>query len=1176
MVVKPDFCYIQITCVLHYIRIILFQMMGILAILYAHAQYPTTTIYSNYKQKIIPVSNTSSIQIDTLSIIPNSFTIQGVDSLHYQLDYINAILYWKIPPQDSFVKVTYRVFPSLSRKVQGFSYDSLVLNSSTPILSPPSQIRNNSLFNFGNINAQGSFGRQIGFGNNQDVVLNSTLNVQLSGMLADSIELQAAITDNNIPIQPDGNTQQLNEFDEVYIRFKKNNWQLNIGDMDLREDKHYFLKFYKRLQGISFATSNNISSNTTSSTLISGAIAKGKFTRNVFQGLEGNQGPYRLSGANGEVFFIVLANTERVFIDGVLLQRGEDQDYVINYNTAEITFTPKHMITKDSRIQIEFEYADRNFLNTNIYAMQQLDFGKKLKLRIGYFANTDAKNSSINQVLNTSQKQFLYNIGDSIHQAYYPSAMRDTLAVGKILYEKVYDTINGIIDSFYRYSTNPEKTLYNLAFTEVGIGNGNYIPDNNNANGKVFTYVAPINGVKQGNYEPVMLLIAPRSQQLLNFGIDYNITPYTSLTTEVAASNYNVNTLSNLHKGDDKGYAAKVNLRNTKLISTRHNLSLHTSIDYEYVQQRFQPLERLRGVEFTRDWGLPLISERATENIIKASAELKNDQANKLSYTFTNYKRSDHYNGFQNALVQYMNWKNWIFNNQFIITQYNSASDKGYFLRPIIDISKKLTWLDNWSIGAKYTLEENDTRDKLTDTLSLTSFSFNTYTAYLKSKEEGKNKYAISFYTRSDKYPMYHKLERGDRSYNINLQAEILSNAKRQFYLNTTFRKLKVYNDIISPQTEDNTILTRAEYQMNEWKGVLTGNILYEVGSGQEQKREYAYLEVPSSTGQYTWLDYNEDGIQQLNEFELAAFADQAKFIRIFTPTNEYIKANYTTLNYAITLTPKQWWTGATPSPLQKLVSRFILTSSLQASKKNMAKGMFEMNPFSQSLKDSNLITLSTMLANTLSFNRQSNKWGIDISHLRNNNKAFLTYGYETLQNREWNLKSRYFLSRSLTINLNALMGSNALYTEDHQFQNRNYDIKRNNGETLLSYIRGTSFRITGGYKYEVKNNSSIYGGEKAISNALTAETKYNILQSASLIGKFTFNNLSYSSEVSAQSTIGYIMLDGLLPGKNLLWNIMLTKRLLNNLELNFQYDGRKPGSARTIHTGKASLTAIF
>ncbi|MGZ8541605.1 MAG: hypothetical protein ACXWV6_13190 [Chitinophagaceae bacterium] len=111
----------------------------------------------------------------------------------------------------------------------------------------------------------------------------------------------------------------------------------------------------------------------------------------------------------------------------------------------------------------------------------------------------------------------------------------------------------------------------------------------------------------------------------------------------------------------------------------------------------------------------------------------------------------------------------------------------------------------------------------------------------------------------------------------------------------------------------------------------------------------------------------------------------------------------------------------------------------------------------------------------------------------------------------------------------------------------------------------------------KTKKNHPAYGGEKAASNSINVESKYNVLQNSSLTGKFTFNNIDYKTvNGNITSTVSYIMLDGLLPGKNYLWSLILTKRLLNNLELNFQYDGRKPASSKTVHIGRASLTALF
>lgn len=178
---------------------------------------------------------------------------------------------------------------------------------------------------------------------------------------------------------------------------------------------------------------------------------------------------------------------------------------------------PRRMITKDSRIQIEFEYADRNFLNSNFYLNQEVAINNKLRLTVGAFTNSDAKNSQINQTLDIQQKQFLFGIGDSIQHAFYPTVHTDTFATSKILYEKLYYLNGTVQDSFYKYSVDPAVAKYALSFSDVGIGNGNYVADFTvGANGKVFRFIAPVNGIRQGQFEPVMRLVTHKKQQLIS------------------------------------------------------------------------------------------------------------------------------------------------------------------------------------------------------------------------------------------------------------------------------------------------------------------------------------------------------------------------------------------------------------------------------------------------------------------------------------------------------------------------------------------------------------------------------------------------------------------------------------------------------------------------------------
>jgi hypothetical protein len=462
----------------------------------------------------------------------------------------------------------------------------------------------------------------------------------------------------------------------------------------------------------------------------------------------------------------------------------------------------------------------------------------------------------------------------------------------------------------------------------------------------------------------------------------------------------------------------------------------------------------------------------------------------------------------------------------------------------------------------------------MADTVSATSYAFGILQAYIKSPEKDPNHWGITFFTRDNAYPYGKSLIKGDRSQNINISAELNRNRHHQFRINATYRNLQIINTTITTQTPDKSLLGRAEYIVNEWKGLLTGNALYEVGSGQEQKRAYSYLEVPAGTGQYAWIDLNGDGIQQLNEFVLAQFPDQAKFIRVFTPTNEYVKANYNTFNYSANINPRALINASKSRGFKKFIARINLQSSLQLSQKQQSGGFVQLNPFKAPLNDTALISRTSIFVNTFSFNKANPKWGFDINNSRNSSKTLLTYGYQSQMLKEWNLRTRLSLTRSFLLNAGFKKGKSQLLSTSKNFDNSNYNLDQYSIEPDISYTRKTSLRVTVGYKYNDKKNAAEYGGEKYFSHSLNSDIKYNILQSTSLQGRFTFSSISYSGNTN--TTVSYIMLDGLLPGKNYLWNLDLTKKLGSNLELSIQYEGRKPGEGRTVHTGRASLRAIL
>lgn len=1137
---------------------------------------------SNLRLKKIAV-NSKVNYFDSLSVVPNTFKVIEAPIVTYILDEINSSLIWIVKPIKDSVWVQYRVMPfRLNKKYQHLDYEDVryrFLNNNPIKLTENNETNVNRLIDFKGLQSEGSFGRSISFGNNQDASLNSSMNFQISGLIGDSLQLLAAISDNNIPIQPDGNTKDLRDFDRIFLQIKKNKWQVSFGDLDFKENKNYFLNFYRRLQGVSFSTENKISNKISNNFLVSGAIAKGKFTRNTITALEGNQGPYRLQGANNELYFVILAGTERVFIDGELMQRGESEDYTINYNSAELIFTPKRVVTKDSRIIVEFQYADRNYLNTQLFASDEIKFNDKVSVNLTAYSNTDSKNSTIDQDLDLNQKNFLSAIGDSIQNAFTSNAVIDTFSIGKILYKKIDTVYNGNIhDSVFVQSSDNNLLLYRLSFTYVGIGKGNYKQSLKGSNGKIYEWVMPnVNNEKQGDYEPVSFLVTPKKQQVYALGINADLTKQFKIGTEMALSNYDVNTFSNIDKQNDHGWAGKIFFKNTsnKFLFLKSSHEIEINGNYELVNKEFKTVERLRNVEFYRNWNMINDFKLSDESLCSISFKLLGGNGGYFQYNLINYNRKEGYNGNQHQMNFYSKIKQWSFNANLNKVNFEQLSVKGDFFRPSIYVTKSFKKIRNIQIGSFFISEVNKLKFTSTDSFLFGSNAFYRFESFIKSDSNLMNRWKLGYFNRIDYLPNNNLLTKSDESNNWSFNTSLNRNFNHQLSLTANYRTLQVFNNKVSNLKDDKTIVGRVDYNFKTIKGFLKGNLFYEVGAGQEQKREFSYLLVPAGQGEYTWIDYNGNGIEELNEFEAGVFQDQKKYIRIFTPTNEYIKANSLQFNYSVDVYPSEIIKSKS-NQLSKVFSNLTANSTLQINKKLIADNNFIFNPFENKFTDTSLVYSNSNISNSIFYNRMSIKWGFDLTQNQLQSVSLLTYGKESRDLNSLIARLRINLKSNIISNFTCKRITNTLSTENIKFNNRNYKIEQTNYEPSLTYMYKSKFRAVLSYVLVLKNNT-LDSTEKSISHAINTELKYNLFSNTSISIKGTYNQISFEAyEGAANTAVGYVMLEGLTPGKNYLWNLDIVKRLAGNIEVNIQYEGRKSENSRLINIGRASIRAIF
>ncbi|MGV6862425.1 MAG: hypothetical protein ACWA41_11675 [Putridiphycobacter sp.] len=1123
----------------------------------------------NFKIKQIPYSH-DTIQFDSVSVFSSTFQVfldsNEIPKQDYYLNPITAQLYFYFNVSEGQIWIRYNVSPINLNQTFSRKNDTLILPDDAQYTESyiyhVTQQSNQNLFGSNGLQKQGSISRGVTVGNAQNLSLQSTLNLQLNGRIAENLYLKGAISDNNIPFQPEGNTQKLQDFDQVYLQVYNDNFSVVGGDFWLKKPQGYFLNYNKRTQGLSLELNQQSSDSVRSFHKVSGAFSKGKFARNIVQGTEGNQGPYRLTGAENEPFIVVLAGTEKVYIDGELLTRGQEFDYIIDYNTSEITFTAKRLITKDKRIIVEFQYSDLNYARS-LFSYNSEYVGDRYKVWANYYSEQDAKNQPIQQTLSDADKFSLLNAGDSLNFALSNSIDSVGYFDNRVLYALI-DSMG--YDSVLVFSVNPDSAFYQAVFQNVGQGNGDYVLDQYTANGKVYKWVEPIGGISQGDFAPVRLLVAPQRKQMFNVGANYQLSKNTSSFLELAYSNFNKNTFSKLDSEDDQGVAVISKTTSVfKLDSLKHNL-IKTNINFEYNHKNFNQIQWFRAPEFDRDWNVRNKGYYGHLFLTSADASFVQSKNGTIGFKAENLIWGKDYIGWRNNLFSSIQKENFNFNldGSWLLSEGVEKSD---FFRHKIRLSKQIGKI---KLGVEDIHERNKIIDNGSFFLSPISYQFFDVKAYLSSVDSTINKFELYYRQRHDWNADSLRLKHSAVAQEVGFSAQLVKHKNNQTKFNVNYRALEVLDSTLLNFKPENTILGRIEENFRILKNVISSNTFYEIGSGLELKKEFIFIQVPAGQGAYAWIDYNGDNVKDLGEFEIAQFSDQAEYIRVFIPTNEYVRTYSNQFSQTFFIKPEKVWRNK--KGIKKFISRFSNQLVYKVNRKtSYEKGAEAFNPFVSEVLDTNLLSTSSVFRNTVYFNRVNSKFGVDYSFQSNASKILLSNGFDSRFHTFNKINLRWNITREHTIKSEYSFGQKSVISD--YANNRDYNIDYYLIKPSYSFQPNSKMRLALIGKYSLKHNKSDLN-ELAIIRDVGIEFRFNQPKKGSFLMQSNFINISYNA--SNNTSIAYEMLEGLKTGNNVTISLSYQRKVGKNLQLNFNYGGRKSEGNQMIHTGGMELRAFF
>ncbi len=1122
----------------------------LILILFISVQIQAQIHSKNVHLKTFLVQN-DSVQIDTVSISPANFKIFSInnieiDTSNYRIDFSKSLLVFKNSTFDQIV-VQYTSYPNFLTKNYFKLNKKLIVpsaNNQSQLYSLTTNQKKIDYKPFDGLNAAGNITRGITVGNNQNSVVNSTLDLQIAGKLSDKVTLKASIIDTNLPIQENGNTYELNEFDRVFIELSHEDWSINAGDIYLNNNETAFLKFNKKVSGIGVNATIK-SENSEINAYASGAFVKGKYNKVTFNGQEGNQGPYKISDFGNNTYILILSGTEQIFINGQLLKRGENNDYIIDYNNSEITFNTTFPITANMRISTEYQYNDRVYNRFITY--EKVNYTSDKLTVGGYFYNeNDLKNQSLEPELTNEQKQILADAGDNKLAMISPSAYKTTYSENSVLYMK---KIQGTAE-IYEYSTNENDELYHVTFSYIGENLADYRLKEVIATGKIYEYV----GEKLGDYAPAILLTSPKKLQLAVFKASYKPTQKTIINAETAFSNNDENLFSEINNENNNGLAAKIGWSQ---VIFKKKWELKSHLKYDYINKDFKSIERIENIEFERDWNIK--RTYGNQQLISTALNLNNNKNSSVNYEFSNLEFGDYYQGNNHHLSGILIHKNVSINFNSSLLNNKTTLEKGNFSRYYL--TAKYDLKKSW-FGLTTSAEKNELINNLTQNLTPLSHKFNNYEGFVGIGDSTKVFTQIGANYRITDSVQNNEFQRVNNSKTIYLKSSLINSKSANLNIYINYRTVKNTNFL-----DEQSLNSKIAYKQQIWNQFLTFNTMYQTRSGTMPLQDYSYIETEPGQGFYMWVDYNENGIKELDEFEIARFPDQAKYLRVVLPTINYIATHQNIFSQNLIINPQQW---TAKGGFKKILSHFYnQTYILIDSKQQKIDNKLNLNPFD--INNENLLGLIFNFNNNIYFNKGKKDFSTTYRYIKTQNINTTTI--DALENniKLHQLQFEHKIADFWLLNFEAIKSKNE--TLSTNYATRNYHIASTSLFPKLSYYysKNSYFSIF----YQIKNKENIVGDLETLkSSKIGAEANYIKNEKSQIKAEFNlFNNTFFGN---SNSPVAYQMLEGLQDGKNYTWSLLFQRKLFSFLNLNVNYLGRKSETSNTIHTGSIQLKHIF